>query len=170
LLNKKIIKYQKTQYKKDTALLRKKIMQLKIEKIRLLDAVIPAVQSLRFASVNTPNIPAEQPANLAPKQIAPAFFIYSESSHLNKKISNPKEFNSSRNDLRRFTQQIYGKITANADRFPTAIARLTYVAKRLTEKTYELILPKTRFGVPEFLDYFEMLAYLENSFKDLDRV
>jgi hypothetical protein len=38
-----IIEYQKIQYKKDTALLRKKIAQLKIEKIRLLDAAIPAV-------------------------------------------------------------------------------------------------------------------------------
>jgi hypothetical protein len=38
-----IIKYQKTQYKKNTALLRKKITQLKVEKIRLFDAAIPAV-------------------------------------------------------------------------------------------------------------------------------
>jgi hypothetical protein len=47
---------------------------------------------------------------------------------------------------------------------------LTYVAGRLTGKTYELILPKIRFGVPEFLDYLEMLAYLENAFGDPDRV
>jgi hypothetical protein len=50
-------------------------------------------------------------------------------------------------------------MTANADRFPTAIARLTYVVGRLTGKTYELILPKIRFGVPEFLNYPKMLAY-----------
>lgn len=55
-------------------------------------------------------------------------------------------------------------MTANTDRFPTATARLTYVAGRLTGKAYELILPKTRFGVPEFLDYPEMLTYLENAF------
>jgi hypothetical protein len=52
----------------------------------------------------------------------------------------------------------------------TVIARLTYVAGRLTGKTYELILPKTRFKVPEFLNYSKMLAYLENAFKDPDRV
>jgi hypothetical protein len=61
-------------------------------------------------------------------------------------------------------------MTANADRFPTAIARLIYVAGRLIGKAYELILPKTRFGIPEFLDYFKMLTYLENAFGDFDRV
>jgi hypothetical protein len=47
---------------------------------------------------------------------------------------------------------------------------LTYVAGRLTEKAYELILPKTRFGVPEFLNYPEMLAYLKNAFENSNRV
>jgi hypothetical protein len=47
---------------------------------------------------------------------------------------------------------------------------LIYVAGRLTGKTYELILPKTRFEVPEFLNYPEMLAYLENASENLDRV
>jgi hypothetical protein len=61
-------------------------------------------------------------------------------------------------------------MTANANQFLTAIARLTYVARRLTGKIYELILPKIRFGVLEFLDYSEMLAYLENAFGNFDRV
>jgi hypothetical protein len=59
---------------------------------------------------------------------------------------------------------------ANINRFPTAIARLIYVVRRLTGKAYELILPKTRFGVPKFLNYPEMLAYLENAFRNSDRV
>ncbi|CAJ2506653.1 Uu.00g078390.m01.CDS01 [Anthostomella pinea] len=61
-------------------------------------------------------------------------------------------------------------MTANADQFLTVTARLTYVAGRLTGKAYELILPKTRYGVPDFLDYPEMLAYLENAFGDPDRI
>ncbi|CAJ2504462.1 Uu.00g118560.m01.CDS01 [Anthostomella pinea] len=61
-------------------------------------------------------------------------------------------------------------MTTNADRFPTVTARLTYVAGRLTRKAYELILPKTRYRVPDFLDYPEMLAYLENAFGDPDRI
>jgi hypothetical protein len=151
-------------------LLRKKITQLKIEKIRLLDAAISAVQFPRFASADTPNIPAEQSADSVSKPTALAFSIYFGFSHLNEKIFDLKKFNGFRNNLRRFTQQIYGKITANADRFPTAIARLIYVTGRLTGKPYELILPKTRFGVPEFLNYPKMLAYLENAFGNPDRV
>jgi hypothetical protein len=87
-----------------------------------------------------------------------------------KKIPNPKEFDDFRNNLRRFTQQIYGKITTNANQFSTAIARLIYVIGRLTGKPYELILPKIRFGISEFLNYPEMFAFLENAFKNLDRV
>jgi hypothetical protein len=151
-------------------LLQKKIMQLEIKKVRLLDAAIPAVQSPRFAPADTLNIPAEQPADSAPRPTALASSIYFGSFYLNKKVFNPKKFDGSRNNFRRFTQQIYGKITANANQFPTATARLTYVAKHLTGKTYELILPKTRFEFPEFLDYSKMLAYLENAFENPDRV
>ena len=59
---------------------------------------------------------------------------------------------------------------ANADRFPTTTARLTYIAGRLTGKAYDLILPKIVYGVPEFVDYPEMLKYLEDAFGDPDRV
>jgi hypothetical protein len=62
------------------------------------------------------------------------------------------------------------KITANADRFPIAIIRLIYVVGRLTRNIYELILPKIRFKISEFLDYLKMLAYLENTFRDFDGV
>ncbi|XWW95121.1 hypothetical protein V2A60_003072 [Cordyceps javanica] len=61
-------------------------------------------------------------------------------------------------------------MNANADRFPTATSRLTYVAGRLAGKAYELILPRTVFGVPQFDDYPKLLAYLEDAFGDPDRV
>ena len=66
-------------------------------------------------------------------------------------------------------QQIYGKMIANADRFPTAPGRLTYVAGRLTGKAYQLMLPKIAYGLPQFPDYPDMLAYLESAFGDPDR-
>jgi hypothetical protein len=62
------------------------------------------------------------------------------------------------------------KMTANADRFTSATARLTYVAGRLAGKAYELILPKTQYGVPQFVDYPDLLKYLEEAFGDPDRV
>jgi hypothetical protein len=151
-------------------LLQKKITQLKVEKIRLLDAATPAVQIPRSAPADTPNISAKQPADSASRPIALIFSIYSGFSHFSKKTPNSKNFNGFRNNFRQFTQQIYGKITANADQFSTAIARLIYVIGRLTGKAYKLILSKTRFTISEFLNYFKMLAYLENAFKNLDRV
>jgi hypothetical protein len=61
-------------------------------------------------------------------------------------------------------------MTANADRFPTAQSRLIYVARRLKDDAYNLILPKTQYGVPQFVDYPQLLEYLEQAFGDLDRV
>ncbi|CAJ2512477.1 Uu.00g054920.m01.CDS01 [Anthostomella pinea] len=148
----------------------KEITYLEVKKLRLLDAATPAIQTPRPVSAATPSPPAEQPADSVPGSTVLALPVHSGSSHLSEKILDLKEFDGSRSDLRRFTQQIYGKITANADRFPTVTARLTYVAGRLTGKAYELILPKTRYGVPNFLDYLEMLAYLENAFGDPDRI
>jgi hypothetical protein len=161
-----VVKYQK-ELNHDA---QKQIIQLEAEKLRLIDAATPAVQTPRTAPVDVPSPSAEQPADPTPRPTTLAPPVHSGSSSLSEKIPDPKEFDGSRNDLRRFTQQIYGKMKANADRFPTATARLTYVAGRLTGKAYELILPKTSYGVPDFLDYPQMLAYLEDAFGDPDRV
>ena len=60
-------------------------------------------------------------------------------------------------------------MNANADRFPLATSRMTYVAGRLTGKAYALMLPKIKYGIPQFVDYPEMLEYLERAFGDPDR-
>ncbi|CAJ2503540.1 Uu.00g109340.m01.CDS01 [Anthostomella pinea] len=148
----------------------KEITHLEVEKLRLLDAATPAIQTPRPVLAATPSPLAEQSADSAPGSTALAPPVHSGSSYLSEKIPDPKEFDGSRSDLCQFTQQIYGKMTANADRFLTVTARLTYVTGRLTGKAYELILLKTRYRVLDFLDYPEMLAYLENAFGDPDRI
>jgi hypothetical protein len=60
-------------------------------------------------------------------------------------------------------------MNANADRFPLATNRMTYVAGRLTGSAYALMLPKIRYGIPQFVDYPQMLEYLEQAFGDPDR-
>jgi hypothetical protein len=60
-------------------------------------------------------------------------------------------------------------MTANADRFPLATNRITYVARHLTRNAYSLILPKIKYGIPQFVDYPQMLEYLEQAFGDPDR-
>ena len=59
-------------------------------------------------------------------------------------------------------------MNANADRFLIATSRITYVARQLTGKAYALILPKIKYGIPQFVDYPEMLKYLERAFGDPD--
>jgi hypothetical protein len=59
---------------------------------------------------------------------------------------------------------------ANVDRFLTATSYLTYVAGRLTRRAYELILLKITYGLPQFPDYPDILAYLEKAFGDPNRV
>jgi hypothetical protein len=61
-------------------------------------------------------------------------------------------------------------MTANANQFSNATARLTYIAGRLTGRAYEPILPKTIYGIPQVINYPEMLEYLEKAFGDPDRV
>ena len=61
-------------------------------------------------------------------------------------------------------------MNANADRFPLAINRMTYVAGRLTGSAYALMLPKIQYGIPQFVDYPLMLEYLEKAFGDPDRI
>jgi hypothetical protein len=105
----KIVDYQEIQHRKNIILFQKRITKFEIEKLRLLDAATPVVQTPRSAPVDVPSPPVEQPAHPAPRPNTLAPSVYSERSHLNKKIPDPKEFDNSQSDLRRFTQQIYDK-------------------------------------------------------------
>jgi len=47
---------------------------------------------------------------------------------------------------------------------------LAYVASRLTRTAYSLILPKVKYRMYQFINYPQMLEYLENAFSDLDGI
>lgn len=149
-----------------------RIVQLEKEKQHALLTGTPAVMTPSNTTETGPagQPSADLPAGPAPYQNPPSTARRSGSPHLSERQPDPDKFDGSRPDLRRFTQQIYAKMTANADRFPTATTRLTYVAGRLSGKAYDLILPKTLYGVPQFVDYKELLDYLESAFGDPDRV
>jgi len=159
-----IIRYQKEQFE----LAQKEIRQLTIEKSQITAAASPAVNTPTTVPISHPVI--EGCADDLAGRTAIASASHSGRGHLSEKLPDLREFDGSRNDLRRFTQQIYGKLTANADRFLNATARMTYVAGRLTGRAYELMLPKTAYGIPQFIDYEDMLLYLEKAFGDPDRV
>lgn len=95
----------------------------------------------------------------------------STASHqLSERHPDPEKFDGNREDLRRFVHQIHAKLTINADRFTTPAARLGYVAGRLTGDAYKLVLASTRFGIPQFPDYPELLVHLEKAYGDPNRV
>lgn len=146
-----------------------KNVQLELDKARLLNEATPAVQTPLSHPTHVEPL-VDLSVDPTPRATLPTPVASSGSAHLSEKLPDPKEFDGTRSDLRRFTQQVYAKMTANADRFPAATARLTYVAGRLTGKAYELILPKTQYGIPQFIDYPALLEYLEAAFGDPDRV
>lgn len=165
-----IIRYQKEQLNERNLDTIQKITRLEVEKAQLLAAATPAVHTPPTDPPLATNPPAEPVADTAPGTPTPAPASRTGPTFLSEKLPDPEKFDGSRADLRRFTQQIYAKMKANADRFPTATSRLTYVAGRLTGRAYELILPKIAYGLPQFPDYPDILAYLEKAFGDPNRV
>jgi hypothetical protein len=158
-----VIAYQKEQLVE----VQNQLVRAHVDKERAIDAAQPAVLS----ACPAPAIPTAEPLVDLAERATPAFATPpSESSRPSEKLPDPDAFKGQRSDLRRFVQQICGKMTANADRFPTAQSRLIYVAGRLKDDAYNLILPKTLYGVPQFVDYPQLLEYLEQAFGDPDRV
>jgi hypothetical protein len=159
-----IVEFQKSQYKEaleeNNRLTRENERALSIASLAVPTPVSPPASACLVKT----------PVDLAEKTPARTPPITSEYSRTSERLPDPKEFNGTRSDLRRFTQQIYAKMTANADRFPTAQSRLAYVSGRLADRAYELVLPKTQYGISQFIDYPEMLQYLENAFGDPDRI
>ena len=162
-----VIQYQKEQLAAD----QKQITQLEIEKTQLATAATPAVVTPPTATLSPPAPVAftKAAADDSAGPPAPATPPSSRTPSLSERIPDPKEFDGTRSDLHRFIQQIYGKMNANADRFPLATGRMLYVAGRLTGKAYALMLPKIQYGIPQFGDYPQMLEYLERAFGDPDR-
>lgn len=165
-----IIRYQKEQLNERNLETIQRITKLEVEKAQLLAAATPAVQTPPTEPPIPTSPPAEPLVDTAPGTPTPAPAPRTGPALVSEKLPDPEKFDGSRTDLRRFTQQVYGKMIANADRFPTAPSRLTYVAGRLTGKAYQLMLPKIVYGLPQSPDYPDMLAYLEAAFGDPDRV
>jgi len=143
-------------------------MDLEKDKEKALLAAIPTV----ITPDTTPGTGhhAENPVDLTEGKATAVITTPPASSKISERLPDPEKFDGNRKDLRRFTQQIYSKLTTNLDRFTSANSRLAYVASRLSGPAYELILPKVKYGVYQFVDYPQMLTYLETAFGDPDRV
>jgi hypothetical protein len=162
-----VIRYQEEHFQKETERMSRQLLQAQLERERAIGASQPAVTALPSPAVVTGAKDLADPTARAPTSVATP---PSESSRPSERLPDPGAFQGDRKDLRRFVQQIHAKMTANADRFPTAQSRLAYVAGRLQGRAYDLILPKINYGIPQFVDYSAMLEYLEQAFGDPDRI
>jgi hypothetical protein len=155
-----IIEFQKFQYKEAL----EENNRLTRENERALCIASPAVPT----PVSPPASArlAKTPVDLTKRTPALAPPATSEPSRISERLPDPKEFDGTRSDLERFTQQIHAKMITNRDRFPTAESRLTYVSGRLVGGAYKTLLPKVKYGIPQFIDYPDLLAYLERAYGD----
>jgi hypothetical protein len=167
-----VIEFQKKQYKETLKEIQEelggKIIRLEIEKEKALLAAIPTVITPETSP--EPRQSTEIRVDLTEGKTPAITTTPPASSKISERLPDPEKFDGNRKDLRRFTQQIYSKLTANSDRFISANSRLAYVASRLSGSAYELILPKVKFGIYQFVDYPQMLEYLEKAFGDPDRI
>jgi hypothetical protein len=163
-----VIKYQKETQKEQIQDWQEKFTKAIEEKNQALRLAAPTVRTP--LSSLSPDTPAEKTTANVPLAPPPAAASPSQTSRLSERIPDPEKFEGDRKDLRRFVSQIYEKMTANRDRFPTPISRMTYVTNRLRGPPYAQILPYIKKGVCQLSDYEEILESLDHSFGDPNRV
>ena len=85
--------------------------------------------------------------------LTPATSTKSSRRNLSEHLPDPKEFDGSRTDFKRFKSQVYNKLIANLNRFPTNQQRMLYILSRLTRTAYGQILPYVKRGIVNLKDY-----------------
>jgi len=163
-----VIEFQKKLYDEKEEKYTRRILDLEKEKEKALLATIPTV--ITPDSSPEPGQSTKIRVDVTEGETPLITTTPTASSKISERLPDPEKFDGNRKDLRRFTQQIYSKLAANSDRFTSANSRLAYVASRLSGFAYELILPKVKFGIYQFVDYPQMLEYLEKAFGDPDRI
>jgi hypothetical protein len=149
---------------------------------RQLEEIIQLRQQLRDAiQLATPAVtsPASVPTTALPAEVAPAVAAAkapltpaqsSATSRLSERLPDPAIFDGDRKDFRRFQAKIHQKMKTNADRFPTARERMSYVTNRLEGQAYAQILPFILEGECQLSDYPDVLRVLERAYGDPNRV
>ena len=120
-------------------------------------------------AVATPALAEDRPLTPVPVDTATVNPVNTRNYPLSERLPDPDKFNGDRNDLRRFTAQIYTKLTVNVDRFPTAESRMAYVNGRLEGTPYKQILPYIVQGRCTLSDYPAILDILDRAYGDPNR-
>jgi hypothetical protein len=139
---------------------------LRAERDRALAAAVPTVRT----PVSTEPPPAKAVPAIAAAEAPPAATRSTSSTRLSERLPDPAIFEGDRKDFRRFQSKIYQKMKTNADRFPTAAERMSYVTNRLEGPAYAQILPYILDGECQLPDYTDVLRILERAYGDPNRV
>ncbi|KAG8672828.1 hypothetical protein FPOAC1_006120 [Fusarium poae] len=145
-----------TEQQHEKALKRKDddIFEARLAERRALDATRPTVPTIPTPMGTTP----------------PPSSRSTESTSLTERLPDPDKFEGERSDLRRFVSQIHSKLKANHDRFPTRLARMSYVTGRLKGRAYAQVLPHIKAGECQLPDYQDIIDLLERAFGDPNRI
>jgi hypothetical protein len=147
-----------------------------MEEIITLRQQVREVTHLATPAVNTPMtypstaLPTEAVPAATTAPAPPAFAQSATSSRLSERLPDPAVFDGDRKDFRRFQAKIHQKMKTNADRFPTANERMSYVTNRLEGQAYAQILPFILEGECQLPDYPDVLRVLERAYGDPNRV
>jgi TolA-binding protein len=144
------------------------LFEARLAERRALDAARPTVPMPR----ETPetSIPAELLTAAPVGTTSPPPSRSAESASLTERLPDPDKFEGDRTDLRRFVSQIHSKLKANYDRFPTRLARMSYVTGRLKGRAYAQVLPHIKAGECQLPDYQDIINLLERAFGDPNRI
>jgi hypothetical protein len=157
---------QKETFDRTFALFQSKISQLEAEKIAALNSAAPNVHtpdSSEKLDAKAKSTPAHVLRTNSPPPSGS-----SQTSYNVTRIPDPKEFDGTRSDFRRFKTMIYGKLKSQTDYFPDPQSRMRYVVSRLTGKAFDLIVPYSNNGDFSLSDYSDIIDMLERAFGDAD--
>jgi len=137
-----------------------RIFTLRVERDQAMAAATPMV--------NTPASTTTRPAEAREDTLTPP--KPTASSRLSERLPDPAIFEGDRKDFRRFQSKIHQKMKTNADRFPTAREKMSYVTNGLDGPAYAQVLPYILDGECQLPDYTDVLRVLERAYGDPNRV
>jgi len=138
------------------------IITLRIERDQAIASATPIVKTP--ITITTPPAKAFLDATLGETPATPP--KSTSSSRLSERLPDPAIFQGDKKEFRRFVSKIHQKMKTNADRFPTAIERMSYVTNRLEGPAYGQVLPYILDGECQLSDYPDILRILDRAYGD----
>jgi hypothetical protein len=128
-----------------------------------------AVLTVRTPVSTKPPLAKAVPA-IAAAEALPAATWSTSSTRLSKRLPDLAIFKGDQKDFHCFQSKIYQKMKTNADCFPTAAERMSYVINQLKGPAYAQILPYILDRECQLPNYTDVLRILERAYRDPNHV